>query len=100
MVFNHFYLVYIIVPLCIGPPFHGYPSLEHFIFFWYPCRSCGRFAGAFLVVFHDKMSLHFESFLRAIPAFNAPHPCGVSLGPGLTPQNRLDCRVNLSIQAC
>ena len=99
MVFNHFYLVYIIFLSWIGPPFHEYPSLDHFVVFWYSCHICHRFWGALLAIFHDKLSLILVSFYNLSLFYKAPCPYGVSLGPGLTPQNKLDCWVNLFGQA-
>ena len=85
MVFNHFYLVYIIGPPCIGPPFHEYPSLDHFAIFWYSCCICHRFWGAFLSIFHEKFSLIIGFFLQALPFIRLPTHYGVSLGLGPTP---------------
>ena len=62
MVFNHFYPVYIIFLPWIEPPFHEHPSLEHFVVFWYSCRIFHRIRGAFLAIFHIKMSLILVSF--------------------------------------
>ena len=64
MVFNHFYLVYIIVLSWIGPSFHEYPSLEHFVIFCYSCRICHRFRGAFLAIFYAKLSLILVCFYK------------------------------------
>ena len=83
MVFNHFYLVYIIVIPWIGPSLHEYPSLEHFVRFWYSCHICHRFRGAFLAIFHTKLSLILVSFYNISLFYKAPHPYGVSLGLGL-----------------
>ena len=85
--------------------FHGqgFPHMSTldqitFIVFWYSCRICHRFKGVSLAIFHTKLSLILVSFYK-LSFLRTPHPYGVSLGPSLTPQNRLDCRVNLSIQA-
>ena len=72
MVFNHFYLIYIIVLSWIEPPFHEYPSLEHFVVFWYSCHICHRFWGVFLEIFHDNLRLIIGLFLQAIPFIRLP----------------------------
>ena len=64
MVFNHFYLIYIIVLPWIEFPFRKYHSLEHFVVFWYSCRICHRFRGAFLAIFHAKLRLILVSFYK------------------------------------
>ena len=62
--FNHFYPVYIIGLSWIEPPFHEYPSLEHFFVFWYSCCTCHRIMGAFLSFFHAKLRLILVSFYK------------------------------------
>ena len=52
----------------------------------------------FLANYQAKWSLILVSFYK-LSLYRTPHLYGVSLGLGLTPQNRLDCRVNLSVQA-
>ena len=59
-----FCLVYIIVLPWIGPHFHEYPSLEHFVIFWYACPICHRSAEVFLAIFHNKLSLIIGLFYK------------------------------------
>ena len=68
------------------------------IVFWYSCHICHRFKRVSLAIFHTILSLILVSFYKLSFLKTQCH-YGVSLGPSLTPQNRLDCRVNLSIQA-
>ena len=82
----------------------GFPSMSTlaqntFIFFWYSFCICPRFQGAFLAIFSRQIEPHFLSLFTSYPLYMDPHPYGVSLGSGITPQNRLEYQVNLFIHA-
>ena len=88
--FNHQYLVYAIVLLWIWLSSHEYPILEHIYCLLVLMLHLSQVHGSLLSYFSRQIEPHFGLFLQAI-LLNTPHSYGVSLGPGLTPQNILDC---------